>query len=424
MDDVARATLAARLRAAAGLDADTAAGVVEALSNGSATRETVLDFLGAAPAVDAAVTEFLAGAAAAAGEGGGRPDNAAAAAQQAAPPPPQPAAIITGGAPPPPPGGRRGGALLIKAAKAKPGDAAAPPRPDRAVTNCLACGRVYDLRRAAKPGSAATIAPSNPSTDPTGSSPADVAALIASGGVCQAPGCGARVSMYRGRDAGGRGGAGEEADALRARLVAADAAGAAQAGPLTAVLDDDGLGYDADIDANVWLTAAEKEELKTEAAAARAAAEATRRRGARITLDVAACRVVVEEEEEDSGGGGDGGADPGARTTARPAATDIAALTAALAPWRLDEGGGGGPDEASTSASTLASVCPTLPVPRPVFGLPVCKPAPVADRQRRTEEERAGQYVPGYVPPEEGGSKGGRRRRGRGGSGGGGGGGG
>ena len=363
------------------------------------------------PALKAAVAEVAAAAAA---------GSTAAATPAAAAAPPAPP-------PPPPPGGRAGGSLSIKAAKPKPsgggggdGTAAAPPlRPDRAVTNCLACGRVYDLRAAPRPGSLAMLTSNPASSYPTGSSPADVAALIASGGACQAPGCGGRVALRRGQVVEGVGG-GEEAAStaaglVRDRLVAADRAGAAAGSgrSLTAVMDDDGRASLADIEANVWLTAAEKEELKAEVAAAAAAEDdARRRRALCVTLDLAGRAVVVEDAPAAAP------AVHAAVAPARPprAAADITALTAALAPWRLEEGGGvgsGGWEEDGNDASTAVGACPTLPVPRPRFGLPAPVEAGRWGGGAEEEEESDRPFVPGYAPPsdEEKGGGGGRRRR-------------
>lgn len=452
--DAARATLAGHLKAA-GLDHDTAAGIVAALAAGDADTEAVCAIVGPAattPALTAAIEAVVPGGGPRGGGGAGGSGAAAPPPPAARPPPPPPPATapLPAAAPPPPPGGRRGGSLSIKAAKPKasPSDPSAPPRPDRPVTNCLACGRVYDLRAAPRPGSLATITAGPAETYPTGSSPAEVAALIASGGACQAPGCGGRVSLRRGEVVGGDGNGAHapavdaDADALRARLVAADAAGAAAAGgaPLTSVLDDDGLGTPAEIEANVWLTAAEKEELKGEVAAAVEAAAAARR-VQRVTLDLAGRRVVVATPEEGQGGGwGEGPLAAGAGPPPPPprqvasastsSADVITALTAALAPWRLEDGaaaGGGGSEDEDGAADPVVGACPTLPIPRPLFGLPA-RVEPVVGYGwdgggAGNKEPAPGAFVPGYAPPlsdEEGGGKkggGGRRKRGGGGKG-------
>ena len=414
--DAARATLAGHLKAA-GLDDDTAAGIVGALAAGEADAETVLSLAPAAltPTLASAVNAVV------------HARNSTAAATMAPPPAVAPGAAARPPAPttapPPTGGGRRGGSLSIKAAKPKPSSStdphtAAVPRPDRPVTNCLSCGRVYDLRAAPRPGSRATITSAPPASDPTGSSPADVAALIASGGTCQA--CEGRVSLRRGEAVAVGGGEGGDtsaaADGLRARLVAADAAGA-----LTSVLDDDGLSTAADIDANVWLSRAEKEELKAEVAAAQSAAT-ERRRVTRVTLDLAGRRVVVEENAAGGVGVGVGvpGVPPAPPAPPRHATFSsdvITALTAALAPWRLDDGGDSAraaAGEEGGGAAALVGTCPDLPVPRPIFGLPV-RVETQADGRHYDKEEEPGAFVPGYAPPsdEEGkGGGGGRRKRG------------
>lgn len=143
---------------------------------------------------------------------------------------------------------------------------------EKKVCNCLSCGRIFDLRKAA--------------TLP------HVAAFIASGGVCS---CGTMVNTRKQRPMLALADTDEEkmrrAIAFKDRLLEYDRTSAKR----TAVVDDQ--GFMPEVDGNTWLTEEEKTAIKERLRLEEAAREA-KKKSTRITIDLLGRRVIEAEEDE------------------------------------------------------------------------------------------------------------------------------
>lgn len=318
--DVARSELAGELRDSVGFDAETAAGVVEALFSGSMDAEAVVEgLLGGDPRAAAAVSRFCSevsrqrggGGSGGASSGGGG-ENAAGASSSSSASTYQPAslsaeaaaarareeasrsaaaavaAVSTGALAAVPAGARAGRALVFKEAKPQAaeketteaekasgsggnnkqalGDKKILPA-DRDHANCLFCGRVYSTR----------------------SADAETRRLLETGR-CVFGGCGARVALRAGevsdvRPAGRRGTSPSEGEGEGAPSSSARSSQLSEAAASAAAFVDD-------LARNPWLSSSER------AAAIASARDAER---AAAASGAAGAAGPVEEEETEEG---------------------------------------------------------------------------------------------------------------------------
>ncbi|BDA48892.1 probable activating signal cointegrator 1 at N-terminal half [Coccomyxa sp. Obi] len=349
------------LAKAVGWDADMIQGIADAIATAD-TREEIdellQDYLGGSKEVHSVVQQFLGETSKQGGpsvvqqRAGGR-DNAAAgkprnSSRQAAARE-RPAGSMT---------------IIHKQDKRKGTDvsSAAPEAPllDRAVANCLCCGKVYHCR------------------DMTN----DVRVFVESGGVCTF--CGAKVALSSQESSEVRPPFAErsaapdsqgqpasstptsaaaddkvaEAVAFKNRLVDYDR----NASKRTTVVDDQSDFFE--IDSNAWLSDEERQQLKDRQRAIEEA-EQSRRRAVTVSFDLLGRQVIMAEDEQRASSN-----IAAAAANARDAAT-AAAVTAAEIPQ-----GGGSSDQAAAGVAGLGDDVPmvlrirpnpTLSGPAPVF---------------------------------------------------------
>lgn len=198
------------------------------------------------------------------------------------------------------------------------------------VINCLACGKIYDLRdhRVAPP---------------------DARALVGTGGVCVFPGCGARViggdpgERERAALQGAVGTRAADADLAAARAFRDRLVGYGQNSAARSVVLDDQADFFS-TDSARWLTAEEKETLETRE---REREEEKKRRRAtiQVTLDLLGRRVVAAEggtSYPDAMASSAGWEGARAEAAAREAAATADMVRGGLENGKEDDGGASG----------------------------------------------------------------------------------